>query len=131
MPTVSGGDNLVGTGGSRELVNGVNGNIVGVADPLLAPLGNYGGPTQTVALLPGSPAIGAGIAVTGVTTDQRGEPLDSPNPDIGAFRSQGRSPSLPLLAAPHNRPRPAPRSPILWPSPSRPTIPSSPWPAAS
>ena len=60
-----------------------------MADPLLAPLGNNGGPTQTVALLDGSPAIGAGIAVTGVTADQRGEPLDSPNPDIGAFQTQG------------------------------------------
>ena len=29
-------------------------------NPLLAPLGNYGGPTQTMALLPGSPAIDAG-----------------------------------------------------------------------
>jgi Bacterial Ig-like domain (group 3)/MBG domain (YGX type)/Right handed beta helix region len=87
---VSGRDNLIGTGGSGgRLVNGTNGNIVGVANPLLSPLGNYGGPTQTMALLPGSPALGAGIAVTGVTTDQRGEPLDSPNPDMGAFQSQG------------------------------------------
>ena len=29
-------------------------------NPLLAPLANYGGPTQTIALLPGCPAIGAG-----------------------------------------------------------------------
>ena len=41
-----------------------------------------------MALLPGSAAIGAGIAVSGVTTDQRGFPLDSPNPDIGAFQTQ-------------------------------------------
>ena len=70
--------------------NGVDGNIVltGPDDPVLAPLGDYGGPTQTMALLPGSPAIGAGTAVAGITTDQRGEPLDSP-PDIGAFQSQG------------------------------------------
>ncbi len=39
-------------------------------------------------MLPGSPAIGAGTTVSGVTTDQRGDPLDSP-PDIGAFQSQG------------------------------------------
>ena len=31
-----------------------------VADPLLGTLGNYGGLTQTVPLLPGSPAIDAG-----------------------------------------------------------------------
>ena len=56
--------NLIGTGGSGGLSNGVNHNIVltGSDGPGLAPLGNYGGPTQTMALLPGSPAIGAGIA---------------------------------------------------------------------
>ena len=72
------------------LVNGVDGNIVltSLTDLGLTPLGDYGGPTQTMALLPGSAAIGAGIAVSGVTTDQRGFPLDSPNPDIGAFQSQ-------------------------------------------
>ena len=70
-------------------MNGQDGDLVGVAETLLAPLGNYGGPTQTVALLPGSPAIGAGMAVSGITTDQRGEPLDAPDPDIGALRSQG------------------------------------------
>ena len=54
--------NLIGTGGSGGLVNGVNGNQVGVADPGLDPNGspNNGGPTQTIALLPGSPAIDAG-----------------------------------------------------------------------
>src|SRR5262249_37265222 len=35
-------------------------NLIGGA-PLLAPLGNYGGPTQTMRLLPGSPAIDAGF----------------------------------------------------------------------
>jgi len=79
-----GSDNLIGTGGSGEL-----------AELGLAPLGNYGGPTQTIALLPGSPAIGAGViadypgTATPITTDQRGFPLDSPKPDIGAFQSQG------------------------------------------
>ena len=63
-------------------------NLVG-GNPLLAPLGDYGGPTQTMALLPGSPALGAGVAVNGVTIDQRGLPLDSNGSDIGAFQSQG------------------------------------------
>src|SRR5262249_47354220 len=58
--------NLIGTGGN--VTNGQNGNIVGVNNPLLAPLGNYGGPTQTMALLPGSPAIDAGTAVGGART---------------------------------------------------------------
>jgi hypothetical protein len=43
--------------------NGVNGNRIGV-DPKLASPGNNGGPTQTVALRTGSPAIGAGGGVT-------------------------------------------------------------------
>ena len=89
--TVSGSYNLIGTGGSGGLSNDLNGNIVGVANPLLAPLANYGGSTQTMALLPGSPAIGAGIAVPGVTTDQRGIARPANDPDIGAFQDQGFS----------------------------------------
>ena len=84
--TVSGSYNLIGTGGSGGLSDGTDGNIVGVANPGLAPLGLYGGPTQTMPLLPGSPAIGAGTS-SGITTDQRGFPLDSPI-DIGAFQVQ-------------------------------------------
>jgi hypothetical protein len=44
------------------------------ANALLAPLGNYGGPTQTMQPLPGSPAIDAGSdSVTNfLATDQRG-----------------------------------------------------------
>ncbi len=44
-------------------MNGVHGNIVltSLTDLGLAPLGNNGGPTQTMALLQGSPAIGAGV----------------------------------------------------------------------
>ncbi len=87
---VTGTYNLVGTGGSGGITGGSGGNIVltTLADLGLAPLADYGGPTQTIALLPGSVAISAGTAVSGITTDQRGEPLDSP-PDIGAFQSQG------------------------------------------
>src|SRR5262249_3301577 len=78
------------------LSNGVNGNLVGV-NPLLAPLGNYGGPTQTIALLPGSPAIDAGDSALAVdaqsnplTTDQRGLPrVVGAAVDIGAFESSG------------------------------------------
>ena len=62
--------------------------------PQLAPLGDYGGPTQTMALLPGSPAIGAGIAAPGVTTDQRGFALDAPV-DIGAYQAV----TVPLVVA--------------------------------
>jgi hypothetical protein len=61
-------------------------SLVG-GNPLLAPLGYYGGPSQTFALLPGSPARGTGDpAVTG--TDQRGQPRGGPASDIGAFQTQ-------------------------------------------
>lgn len=58
-------------------------------DPLLSALGNYGGSTKTYALLPGSPAIDAGIACT-TSVDQRGvaRPQGSAC-DMGAFESQG------------------------------------------
>ncbi|MEZ0297722.1 MAG: beta strand repeat-containing protein [Candidatus Methylacidiphilales bacterium] len=61
--------------------------IVGL--PGLAPLGNYGGPTQTMALMPGSLAIGrAGPTLAG-TRDQRGVLRSDGAPDIGAFESRG------------------------------------------
>ena len=64
-------------------------NLIGVNNPLLAPLGDYGGPTQTMALLPGSLASGAGASGAGIpTTDQRGQPR-SISVDIGAFQGQG------------------------------------------
>ena len=70
-----------------------DGNIIGDAlapiDPLLAELADNGGPTQTHALLPGSPAIDAGS--TDATTDQRGETrpnIGGSGPDIGAFEEQ-------------------------------------------
>jgi len=59
-------------------------------DPLLGPLSiNNGGNTETQALLPGSPAINAGISVAGITTDQRGAPRPLTGAtDIGAFQVQ-------------------------------------------
>jgi hypothetical protein len=77
--------------------NGIGGNIVvtSLAGLGLAPLADYGGPTATIALLPGSPAIGAGTAPGQIVTDQRGFALDSPRPDIGAFQAV----SVPLAVA--------------------------------
>jgi hypothetical protein len=47
-------------------------NLISISgDPMLAPLGDYGGPTQTRPPLYGSPAIDAGTT-TPLTTDQRG-----------------------------------------------------------
>ena len=52
---VTGSFNLVGAGGAGGIVNGVDGDIVltGLGRLELAPLGNYGGANQTMALLPG------------------------------------------------------------------------------
>jgi hypothetical protein len=53
---------------------------------MLGLLGNYGGPTPTMALLQGSPALGVGAASTNVpTTDQRGVTRGSVI-DLGAFQ---------------------------------------------
>jgi hypothetical protein len=85
--------NLIGSGPSLTgISNGTNHNQVGTPaipiNPLLASLGNYGGPTQTVAILPGSPAIDAGSSAYGGTSDQRGFSRVGAT-DIGAFESQG------------------------------------------
>lgn len=55
------------------------------ADPLLAPLDNYGGPTKTMALEPGSPARDASSGST-ITSDQRGFPIVG-TADIGAYEA--------------------------------------------
>ena len=101
--TAAGASNLIGTGGSGGLVDGMNGNMVGVADAnlRLAPLGDYGGPTQTVPPLPGSPAIDAGSNALAIgpdgkslLTDQRGYyRIFNGTVDIGAYE-YGSSPLL-------------------------------------
>jgi hypothetical protein len=60
------------------------------ADPMLAPLAANGGPTETHALLPGSPAIDTGNDTAGFATDQRGvgfARVVGAAADIGAFES--------------------------------------------
>ena len=87
---------LLGLGaGATGITSGVNGNIVGV-DPRLGPLQDNGGPTPTMALLPGSPAIDAGANPLDLTTDQRGY---SPRAfgiaaDIGAYELGADAPSV-------------------------------------
>lgn len=94
-------NNLVGAKvTSTQLANGVNGNIVGTLanpiNPRLGDLDSNGGPTQTHALLPDSPALDAGNdSVVTYATDQRGAAriADGPDPDgiahvdMGAFES--------------------------------------------
>ncbi len=108
----SGGHNLIGDGsGATGFANGTNGDMVGTAanpiDPRLGPLANNGGPTQTHALLPGSPAINAGFNFAGQATDQRGDAflrLVGSAPDIGAFEVQ--PPATPPPPPPSSPPPP-------------------------
>jgi hypothetical protein len=90
----SAGHNLIGstTGG---VFPPASGDQLG-ANPMLGPVANNGGPTQTQALLAGSPAIDAGDdSVLGsplfLTTDQRGPAFprkSGSHVDIGAFEVQ-------------------------------------------
>ena len=76
---------LFATGSGNNIVN---------QDPLMAVLGNYLGPTLTMALLPGSPGIDKGsnaLIPSGLTTDQRGLSRVWPTNgtvDIGAYEYQ-------------------------------------------
>jgi hypothetical protein len=87
------GRNLVGntTGGS-----GFAGSDLLNLDPKLGPLQNNGGPTQTMALLAGSPAIDAGDNTGASADDQRGPGfarIVGGTIDIGAVEVQNGSPS--------------------------------------
>lgn len=92
----SNGHNLLGDATDAGGFNGT-GDQTG-ANPLLMPLADNGGPTETMALSPGSPAIDAGAA-SGAASDQRGRPRTYDDPgvanaatsdatDIGAFELQ-------------------------------------------
>ena len=81
------------TAPSSENISGSfagSGNLTS-GDPVLAPLGDYGGPTQTMPPLPGSPAIDAGIDTGSLpATDQRGfARVVNGTVDIGAVEYQG------------------------------------------
>jgi hypothetical protein len=61
------------------------GSEIVTADPMLGPLGDNGGATPTIGLLPGSPAIGAADPALVPERDQRATPRDDGDPDLGAF----------------------------------------------
>lgn len=83
-----------------NIIQAVNTAVTGAAPsanaPVLAPLGDYGGPTQTMPPMPGSPAIDAAGA-TSFPTDQRGLPrIVGGVADIGAVEGVF-NPSFPLI----------------------------------
>ena len=87
---VTANNDLIGAAPDATFLSGSGNNLLNVTNPGLGALGHHGGPTETVALLPGSPAIDAGsnaralllkvdqadpTGLTGavpLTTDQRG-----------------------------------------------------------
>jgi VCBS repeat-containing protein len=86
---IDNGNNLIGVisgWNSAIATTTLTGTIATPLNPFLAPLGDYGGATQTHALLPGSVAIDAGSSTTAPTTDQRGINRVGVV-DIGAFEA--------------------------------------------
>ena len=99
--------NLFGDVTGATFTGTTTSNVVN-PNPLLGELSDNGGPTQTIALLAGSPAIDKGFG-GGLSTDQRGLPRLFDNAgianapggdgaDIGAFESQSGTPVLPSLS---------------------------------
>ncbi len=125
-PDISGsftsdGYNLIGkSDGGIGFTNDVNGDQVGTSampiNPQIGPLQNNGGPTQTHALLPGSPAIDAGNPATPgsggsacLTTDQRGNARpQGVSCDIGAYELV-----VPTLNFPSNSDAPPTTRPLF------------------
>ncbi len=94
--------NLIGVDtGLTGITDGTDDNQIGTAatpiNPLLGPLANNGGPTQTHDLLLGSPAINAGSNPDTLTTDQRGAGFPRTvggQTDIGSVELQDASLSI-------------------------------------
>jgi hypothetical protein len=95
----SGNHSLIGilnsAGSLTVSVSNLTGTDISPLDPMLGALANNGGPTQTMALLMGSPAVDAGddnvLTNNPITTDQRGAGfprLVGAHVDMGAFEEQ-------------------------------------------
>ncbi len=98
--------NLLGTVAAGIAQTDGGGNLFGV-DPLLGPLDDNGGPTETHALLPGSPAIDKGPdpvpSFSGNEFDQRGDGFPrvvNGISDIGAFEVQPPPTPEPVVITP-------------------------------
>jgi hypothetical protein len=91
-PFASGGRNLIGVlgaGATGFTATDLKGTAASPLDPLLKPLGWYGGPTKTHALRKGSPAINAGDNTGAPATDQRGsDRVFHRTIDIGSYESK-------------------------------------------
>jgi hypothetical protein len=105
---------LIGIPNGNNLVNGVNGNLIGNGSTvsgfpianLLGPLQNNGGPIQTMALLDSgaltNPALNVGSNPDNMLFDQRGAPFArqfGSGVDIGAFERQAVPEGSTLITA--------------------------------
>jgi hypothetical protein len=96
------GNNLIGNNQGCTLTNVQGSDQIGTPgtpiNPMLGPLAANGGPTQTMALLAGSPAIDAGSNATCAATDQRGfaRPAGA-SCDIGAFEFGAIATAAPVI----------------------------------
>jgi CSLREA domain-containing protein len=89
------GTSLTATGATPDASGNLIGSAASPLDPLLGPLADNGGPTQTHALLTGSPAIDRGANPGNLTTDQRGSGFrrfSGLAADVGAFEVQSSGP---------------------------------------
>ncbi|MHB8644304.1 MAG: choice-of-anchor Q domain-containing protein [Thermomicrobiales bacterium] len=124
----NGGHNIeFGAGGSC-------GTTFIASNPNLGALSNNGGPTQTMAILPGSPAFAAGDSVVCAATapngaggiDQRGLPRPANTCSVGAFEPQPMpnplpppQPTAPVQPDPPALPPPRPSvPPVAMPTPN-------------
>jgi predicted outer membrane repeat protein len=99
------GHNLIGNGSGRSgyLASDLVGTDAQPLDPKLGPLQDNGGPTATMAPLPGSPAIGAGDPTNAPACDQRGPGYPrvvNGTIDIGAVEVQVPAPTLVIKGTP-------------------------------
>src|SRR5262249_46802976 len=97
--TTTGDYNLVGVADSGGVALGGTNNLTGtLVTPLnakLGPLAPNGGPTQTHALLAGSPAIDKVSNPLTLLTDQRGKARTfGPQTDIGAYELSAAPPTV-------------------------------------
>jgi hypothetical protein len=101
------GGTLTDGGNNLQYPDSQCGATIPVENPRLGPLANNGGPTETMALLPGSPAVDAGSSGSCLPADQRGVARTDGDGDgtvvcdIGAFEAPANInkvyPSVPAL----------------------------------
>jgi hypothetical protein len=90
---------IINLGNNLQFPGSDCGRSIPTADPRLGPLQDNGGPTLTIGLDPGSPAIGAMVCPLVPQVDQRGAPRPmnawgqtTTRCDIGAFESHSNPP---------------------------------------